>query len=98
MPEFPIVEKVTIPTPTIDKAPLELIQTSYEHEQFISENIHKVYMLAMSTGSCATVAFILPFATEQVEEEKTVQDWVNKLDLADGNQAAILLLDKEIGG
>jgi len=73
--------------------PLEVFQSSLEHERFITRSIEGLY----ETADRSTQAFLDWFLTEQVEEEKTMMQVVESLRLAADSGPALLLLDRELG-
>ena len=68
------------------------------HEEGVSTSIKSLYELAVADGDSPTAVFLEWFLTEQVEEEKTFDDIVRRVDLAAENPAALLVLDIELGG
>lgn len=77
-------------------SPLEVFEQALEHERLVTEQIHALYARASSAGDYPTQAFLQWFVTEQVEEESTVQEIVDRLRLAGGNSTALLFLDREL--
>ena len=87
-----------IPAPQADfKSPLEVFVTSLEQEQDVSRSIFALYKMAHDEADYATVSFLKWFIDEQVEEEKSVSDMIDKLKRADGNNEAMLMLDRLAG-
>jgi ferritin len=74
-------------------SPLEVFETSLQHERSITRDIGFLY----DQADRATQAFLDWFLTEQVEEEKTVTQIVESLRLAGDSGPALLLLDRELG-
>ena len=74
-------------------SPLEAFEASLAHERFITQSIEGLY----ESADRSTQAFLDWFLTEQVEEEKTVQEIVDSLLLAADSGPALLLLDRELG-
>jgi ferritin len=75
--------------------PLEIFETSLAQEQEVTQQINDLYELALKEKDYATLQFLTWFLQEQVEEENTVQDMVDRLRLAGDNAAALLRLDAE---
>jgi ferritin len=67
------------------------------HEVKVTERINALYTLAFDEDDPATEDFLRWFVTEQVEEEKTLEEILTKFKLAAGNGAAVLLIDHELG-
>jgi ferritin len=83
-----------IAAPPLDfGSPLAGFEASLEHERFITQSIETLYEQA----DRPTQAFLDWFLTEQVEEEKTVSQIVESLQLAADSGPALLLLDRELG-
>ena len=68
------------------------------NEEQVSESIKRLHQLALDEGDSPTAVFLEWFLTEQVEEEKTFDDIVRRVELAGANPAALLVLDIELGG
>ncbi len=75
--------------------PIELFEVSFAQEQGVTQQINDIYELALREKDYATLQFLTWFLQEQVEEEHTVQDIVDRLRLAGDNAAALLRLDSE---
>ena len=77
------------------------IKAAYEdalkHEQYITGCIHKLVNEARSIDDLATDAFLQWFVTEQVEEESTVEDILQKLGLVGDAPQFLFMLDRELG-
>lgn len=69
-----------------------------DHERIVTARIRALYDAAYEENDPETIAFILPFLTEQVEEEKSLDEILTRFALAEGNGAAILMIDHELGG
>jgi ferritin len=78
-------------------SPLSLFETALGQERRVSELIHRLYDLAQQKHDHATQLELQWFITEQVEEEKTIQTIVDQLRMAGDNEAAVLMLDRELG-
>ena len=75
--------------------PLEVFEISLAQEQGVTQQIHDLSELALRDKDYATLQFLTWFLQEQVQEESTVQDIVDRLKLAGDNAAALLRLDSE---
>ena len=78
-------------------SPLEVFEASLEQEHHVSASINKLYKLAQGSDDFATVSFLKWFIDEQVEEEKTVSDMIEKLKRSGDNPETLLLLDQVAG-
>ena len=76
----------------------EMFEEVLEHEKEISSMINSLYELAQSHNDHATSVELQWFIQEQVEEEKTAMDLVEHIKQAEGNKAALLMLDREVTG
>jgi ferritin len=75
----------------------ELFQAVLKHEQSVTENIHQLYALAFEEKAYTVQTQLEWFLLEQVEEEKTARDLVNKLKLIGEDGPSLLDLDRELG-
>ena len=76
---------------------LEAFQQALEHERKVTGLINGLHELAQKHSDYATQAFLQWFINEQVEEEKTASDIVERLKLAGERGSALLWIDKELG-
>lgn len=86
----------------IEKPPLdwkniiEVFEETLKHEQYISSRINNIVTLAMDEKDHATASFFKWFIDEQVEEEATASDVLNKLKLTKAEGAALFFMDQEM--
>ncbi len=78
-------------------SPLKVFELSLESEKKVTASIHGLYELAQKEKDHATVSMLKWFIDEQVEEEKSALEMVDKLKLAGDHPGALLILDKEAG-
>jgi ferritin len=78
------------------KSLLEVFKKALKHEQVVTKSIHSLYDAAQKEKDFATMTHLNWFITEQVEEEKTTGDIVDKLKIVGTNQAALLQLDDQM--
>jgi ferritin len=76
---------------------LDVFETALKQEQSVTASIHDLYELCEKEKDYAAQAWLDWFATEQVEEEKTVGTIVNHLRRIGERGDALFLLDKELG-
>ena len=74
-------------------APLDVFAQALGHEREITAAIDRLFAKADKP----TEVFLQWFATEQVEEEKTAGEIVEKLRRAGDSDAALLFLDQQMG-
>jgi ferritin len=75
----------------------EVFTETLKHEQKVTETIDKLVDLAITEKDHATNTFLQWFVTEQVEEEATVINILDKLKLVGDNKNVLFLLDRELG-
>ncbi len=78
------------------KSPLAAFEHALEHEEGVTERINKLMSLAMEAKDHATAIFLQWFVTEQIEEEASVQDIIQKLKLTEGATGGMFMLDKDL--
>jgi ferritin len=79
------------------ESPLALFKHVYEHEQFVTSLINGLVKLAREEEDYATESFLKWFIDEQVEEEASASEVVEKIKLAGDRGGGIFMLDKELG-
>lgn len=89
------VDKIDV-VPTGWGSPQEVFQHVYEHERRVSKLIDDLMEVAVSEKDNATQDFLWGFVREQVEEEATALEVVDKMKRA-GNDAGLLFLDAQLG-
>lgn len=76
---------------------LAVFTSSYEHECAVTQRINQLMDLSLKHSDHATSNFLQWFIQEQVEEEATARDIVDKLKLIGDDGSATLLIDQELG-
>lgn len=77
-------------------SPLAAFEHAYEHEQGVSERINKLVDLAVAEEDHATNGFLQWFVTEQVEEEASVDEIIQRLKLVVKEGGGLSTLDREL--
>lgn len=90
------LQKIAAP-PQSFGTPLEVARLVLDHEQKVTQLINKLYETAAQERDYVTAAQLQWFLTEQVEEEKSAGDIVQRLEIAGENANALLVLDRELG-
>ncbi|MGE9296462.1 MAG: ferritin [Puniceicoccales bacterium] len=91
-----VVKLEAIAQPQISfSTPLEAFKLALQSEEKTTRQIHEIYSLASDTRDYETRHFLSWFLEEQVEEEKSAGDWVQKLELAGDHINALFNLDRE---
>jgi ferritin len=85
--------------PTQDfKSVLGVFEQALENERSVTRSIADLYSVSVDQKDYAAQAWLDWFATEQVEEEKTVGQIVDSLRRVGDRGDALYLLDRELGG
>ncbi|HCN76374.1 MAG TPA: ferritin [Verrucomicrobiales bacterium] len=79
------------------KSPLDVFEQSLKQEQLVTKQINDLYDVAEQVKDHAAKNLLLWFLNEQMEEEKTVRDMLDRLKLAGNDPASLLVLDREAG-
>ncbi len=75
---------------------LNVFEEAYEHEQFITKSINELMDLAISEKDYASVSLLQWYVNEQVEEESTFLDIVEKLKLIGDDKRGLFMMDKDM--
>jgi len=81
--------------PTEWESPLAVFEHAYKHEQLVTSLINDLMELAISEKDHATQIFLQWFVSEQVEEEASANEVVQKLKLA--GDSGLFMVDRELG-
>lgn len=82
--------------PAIWKSPLDCFEAAYQHEQLVTESINDLAELAFKERDYATNNLLNWFIDEQVEEESTVSEIVDRIRLAGDSKSGLFMLDNEL--
>ena len=91
-----VVLKQVEEPPSEWSSPLAAFQQAYQHEQKVTGMINKLVNLAVQEGDHATNIFLQWFVSEQVEEEASADEIVQKLKLVGDDGGAIFMIDSEL--
>ena len=91
-----ILELIEAP-PTEWDSPLATSEAVYEHEQKVTGLINELVELALEKHDHATNIFLQWFVSEQVEEEDSANDVVEKIKLMGDARGGLFMLDRELG-
>jgi len=78
-------------------SPLQVFEQAKKHEQSVTKSISELYGIASTDRDYASQVFLEWFITEQVEEEKNSSQILESLRRVGENQAALVMLDRELG-
>lgn len=76
--------------------PVDIFKQALEHERKVTASINNLYAHAAQENDYATQVFLQWFINEQVEEEASATEIVDRLTMAGDDRAAILMLDAEM--
>lgn len=79
------------------KSPLDAFKHVLEHEQLVTSLINDLADLAIAEKDHATLNFLQWFIAEQVEEEASAGEIVDKLKLIKNDSSGLFMLDAEMG-
>lgn len=74
----------------------EPLVKAFEHEQYVTESINKIYEAAYKVRDFRTMQFLDWFIKEQGEEEKSADDNIKRYDLFAGDPKGLYMLDNEM--
>lgn len=92
-----VLQTLEAPKNGFGPRPIEIFQASLAQEETVTTQINELYELAQKAKDYATLQFLTWFLQEQVEEENTVSDFIDRLKLAGDDPAGLLRLDDEAG-
>ncbi len=78
-------------------SPLDVFEKALQQELSVTGHINELYELALKQKDYGTQVELQWFITEQIEEERLFHEIIQTLKLAGDNQAALLLLDRQLG-
>ena len=76
--------------------PLQIFEEGLKHEQHTTRKIHELYELAVAEKDYAFQSFLKWYIDEQVEEEATASEMIDKVKLVGEAGPGMLALDKEL--
>jgi ferritin len=83
--------------PTKWTSPLHVFQETYKHEQKVTKLIENLVEIAEKEKDRATLNMLQWFIDEQVEEESSADEIVQKLKLIGDQGSGLFMLDNELG-
>lgn len=86
----------TIPTIKVD-SPLEAFQRSLEHERKVSALIRDLTRTADKVDDIDSRSLLNWFLTEQIEEEATVEEIIDRIKIVGTDGSGLLRIDQELG-
>lgn len=77
VPKFDALNAVSIIPMTIREA----VEAALVHEKTMTARLEALYFLADNAEAPTACVFVHPYLTEQVEEERTLEEWLTRLSL-----------------
>ena len=78
-------------------SPLDVMEQALEHERAVTTKINDLYELSVEEKDYPVQALLQWFIIEQVEEEASALQIVERLRMIGDDSAALLILDREMG-
>jgi ferritin len=78
-------------------SPLAAFEAAYKHEQKVTGLINTLVNLAIEEEDHAANSFLKWFVNEQVEEEASVDEVVQKLKMVETAPGGLFMIDKQLG-
>ena len=91
-----VVSAIDAP-PSTWKSPLDVFEYTLNHEQKVTGLINDLVNRAITEKDHATVAFLNWFVSEQVEEESSANEIVQKVRMIKDSSNGLFLMDRELG-
>ncbi|MFP4588703.1 MAG: ferritin [Candidatus Bipolaricaulota bacterium] len=92
------VELLPIDKPPKDfNSPLDVFEKALDHERKITGKIENLYQLALEEEDYAAQVFLQWFIDEQVEEEASAEEIVEKLKMVGDKKHVLLSIDRDLG-
>lgn len=91
----PVIEEIGTPRCEWD-SPIAAFEYALEHERKVTESINELAGLAQKENDLATQVLLHWFISEQVEEESTVSELVDRIRMAQDSPGGMFILDNEL--
>lgn len=92
-----VILKPIAEVPSDWATPLDAFKDTLTHERKVTALINDLYALAESEHDYATRESLTWFVSEQVEEEETAQQLIDKFTLIGNDGMGLYMLDQELG-
>lgn len=92
-----VILKPIAEVPTSWDSPKAAFEATLEHERKVTASINNLYAMAEEVQDFATRQKLLTFIAEQVEEEESVRQIIDDLDLVGNDGTGLLQIDRELG-
>lgn len=92
------VQLGSVPAPAHSwDSPLAAFEAAAKHEAGVTRQIHKMVAVAREDKDYGGEIFLQWFVTEQIEEEESVKNIIDRLRLLDNDGPGLLALDRDLG-
>lgn len=78
------------------ESPLQMFEVALEHERGVTKRINDLLDLALEERDHATNAFLQWFITEQIEEEASAGEIIDRLKMAGPQGPGLFMVDNEL--
>jgi ferritin len=92
-----IVEAIARPHGEFENV-VQVFELAYKHEMYVSSLINTLMDIAIKDNDHASRGFLQWFVDEQVEEEASMEDFMNRVSRIGEHSYGILMMDKELAG
>lgn len=74
----------------------EVFETALEQEQHVTQKIHELVSLSREESDYEAESILQWFVDEQIEEENTMDSLLSQVKRAEGDEAALFMIDREL--
>jgi ferritin len=92
---YSVLSELEIPASTY-KSLLDVFKHVMSHEEFITDSINNLYEVSLKEKDYTTGNFLQWYINEQIEEESTVHEILDKMNLVGEDKAGMFHIDKEL--
>jgi ferritin len=75
----------------------DVFEKGLNHEKYVTGRIHKLMDIALEVKDHSASVMLQWFVTEQVEEEASFRDILDKLSIFEEDKKYLMILDSELG-
>lgn len=93
---MPSVMSAIVAPPNAWRGIEDVFEQVCNHEKSVTESINNIATVALEVHDHAAYQFIMQYVNEQVEEEETSQDILNKIKFSQGKPEYLYALDNEL--
>jgi ferritin len=78
------------------KTLMDVFRSVLKHEEYISASINELYAVCVKEKDFTTAHYLQWYINEQIEEESTVRNILDQLNLAGTDKGGLFMMDKEL--